>query len=80
MSEHISNYWSIILTVGGAIVWFVRLEAKVMANCKAILDREKASTHNSSLIESTRKDQAEVMQRIARIEAKLDILIEQLKK
>jgi hypothetical protein len=80
MGWEIIEYWSVILAIGGAIVWFIRLEAKVLANCKAIQDGEKASERNAAVIESTRKDQSELMQRIARIESKIDLLIEQIKK
>ena len=80
MGEEIIEYWSVILAISGAIIWFVRLEAKVLANEKALCDREKASEANARLIEGARTQQTELMQRMARIESKLDLIIEQINK
>jgi hypothetical protein len=80
MSDILLNYWTVIVSIAGAIIWFVRLEAKVLANEKAICDREKASELNARMIEGTRAQQSELMQRMARIESKLDLIIEQINK
>lgn len=68
MLDFITTYWSIILSIGGGLVWLVRLEAKNNANSKSIRDTK------ISLEERIKGD---VERRITELEKK-DIIIEKM--
>ena len=69
MTEVLLQYWPIFITAGGTLVWLIRLEGKVAYT-------EKITDKNSAFVKDLSSDGRDISDRIARIETKLDILIE----
>ena len=71
MTEVLLQYWPIFITSGGALIWFIRLEGKVDHNHE-LMNRNRES------VVSVSGDTKGVLDRIARIETKIDLLISTL--
>ena len=71
MTEVLLQYWPILFTAGGTLIWFIRLEGKVEHN------HELMSTNRDNLT-SVSGDTKGVLDRMARIETKIDLLISTL--
>jgi len=71
MTEILLQYWPIIFTGGGTIVWLIRLEGKVGYNYQLM-------KMNSGEVKSIDGDNRGIMDRMARIETKIDLLINTL--
>jgi len=71
MTEVLLQYWPIIFTSGGALIWFIRLEGKVEHNKELV-------NMNRDNVKSVSGDTKGVLDRMARIETKIDLLIRAL--
>ena len=65
MTELLNQFWHVMLTIAGGIVWLVRLEARTLQNAK---DTREASEEirrlESRLIEQRREDREEQRQAV----------------
>ena len=73
--EEILKHWHIILAASLSLIWFVRLEAKVLYLGKDHEKLEKAVSEKDKLlwekIDCMRSDMTQILQAIARLEGRL---------
>ena len=68
MTEILLQYWPIVFTGGGTVIWLIRLEGKVEHN-RELMGMNKENVSSVSV------DTKGVLDRMARIETKIDLLI-----
>jgi len=84
ISENTGITIGLVLIIAGGVIWLTKLHSLALANARRLKDFEKMNTdRDTSLARRVDLLEAEtntILERMARIETKLDFLIEHLKK